>query len=1351
MPTPQPTNANEKLRKLFNKQFFGIAVLNDNESLSLRTTEQERRKSNYSIRDYQDLIFVIEQYSIKDNKTKDIRIANSDTYGYKAAEKYYIQSYPCVDDEDDNNSNESPVVTSKIIVRRDNDKRLVAAPQIFDIIMRYHLQAGHKKTASTHNLISEKYCNITFAMVKFYIEHCPTCIKHEKDKNRKKKEKGPGKAIISSGFRDRVQMDLINYERDPQIDVNGIIMRYLLVLKDHFTKFVWLRPIQRKDAKFVHHALRCLFHEIGFPLILHSDNGSEFVNKLIESFIEEESNSNTFMVNGAPRTPRVQGSVENINYHVQQCIEKTKDTLRSDDNPCPSWLECIPLTTSALNTTTCHGNDGLTPYRHVYTVDHKLDIHFPNEHTRAYASKNIFNFHKYIADPALKAKIETILKSDQLSVSSGTTSMPPSYIDIASTTKQDSINSEDVDSCPSIEKSINTESLTNNSVVAFHESTNPILDYDWSIVNPEGNTFEIATQFYVTQRSIRLGRKHMVPSLSAVLLLGSDYVLSSSNAMFKIIKGYLNDQQLMANLHHLIDPVDHLLIAQKAYYEYCKNTPNRWWENWLVETFFIMAIISSPMDAKKGIAYLRIPSVNNPTNGNIRNAIPDEIKNVISFAWKNHHYATIVYDLTNGELKVYDGLSNKNPAHGCKIWKNHIDYVIQRCHGQTILQAPNINITFPTTIGGLEFLQEDSFNCGPIACYVIWYYLNNLEAAQCIDTFSDGSVRHVVINKLYEWLLSKQDEIRSPSEYEDLAQCGAISQEENITVNDNDHDNLSELNEQIDYDKEILEQHCAQILLVSEYDGMRRAKKNKDTNSILRRKQNILSSTTNIGDIVSLHVHKKDRQDKIGKNLQAVVYAVSEEKAMGIKAITEHGIISWKHGEKERWIGMEYFHKTTTDLYLPAILAKYRSIILDGKFIPDLVNRVTIQAAYKKTFPPPQECKCKDNCIAECPCKIENRGCTRKCTCKGKCCIPDADIIPFDKLWVEKTLSNAIEDFRKGKRKFSTSNYRFSNDVSNTIEEGVEIVVQEVTNKILANIPVELSLDSSMTDVAPVQGDNNTLKMKEKENTLEEVSCDLSIQNGDNFKDIEELHVKNVTPVIERNGDVSLVLSFGIIKPRDTGLFHKVTNEIFIDGNVRHVVNDEKGFGFSIEIKSKIAFKNGEVQSFTSNEYSDNGDSFYYRVYGYWKRLEIIIDQNRYSISKHNLVTTNEDVPISEMVDFGKEEPKDAFEIWCEKSDKDSKLVRDKIDQYMDAIAEWDVKREEIKQEKSKRKAKSLREILQESESEEDEIMESDEDKIFESVEKEPRRSSRLQKKEQTKNTHQRKSVRTRKPNKRYL
>ena len=52
--------------------------------------------------------------------------------------------------------------------------------------------------------------------------------------------KGPGIAIKSNGICDQIQVDLIDYQNDPCKDHNGVLMRFLMVVKDHFTKFVWL-------------------------------------------------------------------------------------------------------------------------------------------------------------------------------------------------------------------------------------------------------------------------------------------------------------------------------------------------------------------------------------------------------------------------------------------------------------------------------------------------------------------------------------------------------------------------------------------------------------------------------------------------------------------------------------------------------------------------------------------------------------------------------------------------------------------------------------------------------------------------------------------------------------------------------------------------------------------------------------------------------------------------------------------------------------------------------------------------------------------------------------------------------
>jgi hypothetical protein len=81
-----------------------------------------------------------------------------------------------------------------------------------------------------------------------------------------------GKPIISIGFLTRVQMDLIDM-RSVQYEDS----KFILHVKDHFTKFSWLFALPTKEAKHVATNLRNIFYTSGPPKILQSDNGKEFV------------------------------------------------------------------------------------------------------------------------------------------------------------------------------------------------------------------------------------------------------------------------------------------------------------------------------------------------------------------------------------------------------------------------------------------------------------------------------------------------------------------------------------------------------------------------------------------------------------------------------------------------------------------------------------------------------------------------------------------------------------------------------------------------------------------------------------------------------------------------------------------------------------------------------------------------------------------------------------------------------------------------------------------------------------------------------------------------------------------
>ncbi|KAG8174583.1 hypothetical protein JTE90_005247 [Oedothorax gibbosus] len=57
--------------------------------------------------------------------------------------------------------------------------------------------------------------------------------------------------------------------------------KFIMVYQDHLTKFVLLRALRNKTAQEVVSQLVDIFFTCGAPCILHSDNGREFVNSLM--------------------------------------------------------------------------------------------------------------------------------------------------------------------------------------------------------------------------------------------------------------------------------------------------------------------------------------------------------------------------------------------------------------------------------------------------------------------------------------------------------------------------------------------------------------------------------------------------------------------------------------------------------------------------------------------------------------------------------------------------------------------------------------------------------------------------------------------------------------------------------------------------------------------------------------------------------------------------------------------------------------------------------------------------------------------------------------------------------------
>ena len=90
--------------------------------------------------------------------------------------------------------------------------------------------------------------------------------------------------------------------------------KYVLVIVDHFSRYVLLAPIQDKSAKSVAHALVTnLFCPYSTPRVLLSDNGADFRNSVLEEICIQFKIKQTFTVAYHPAS---NGLVERTNRKI---------------------------------------------------------------------------------------------------------------------------------------------------------------------------------------------------------------------------------------------------------------------------------------------------------------------------------------------------------------------------------------------------------------------------------------------------------------------------------------------------------------------------------------------------------------------------------------------------------------------------------------------------------------------------------------------------------------------------------------------------------------------------------------------------------------------------------------------------------------------------------------------------------------------------------------------------------------------------------------------------------------------------------------------------------------------------
>lgn len=165
-----------------------------------------------------------------------------------------------------------------------------------------------------------------------HVKRCPECQRI----NIARKGYHPLAAIYANLPGEHMAVDLAG-----PFPVESDGCRYLLVLVDVCTRFVFLRPIANKGALTVAKTLFDIFTTIGFPRVLQSDNGREFVNEAIQAMTEQMGVLHRLVT---PYHPRGNGVAEN---HVKTACNVIRKEIKGDK---ASWARHVHMTQLAMNT-----------------------------------------------------------------------------------------------------------------------------------------------------------------------------------------------------------------------------------------------------------------------------------------------------------------------------------------------------------------------------------------------------------------------------------------------------------------------------------------------------------------------------------------------------------------------------------------------------------------------------------------------------------------------------------------------------------------------------------------------------------------------------------------------------------------------------------------------------------------------------------------------------------------------------------------------------------------------------------------------------------------------------------------
>lgn len=233
------------------------------------------------------------------------------------------------------------------------------------IWFKHYGEKGHLRGIDkTWYAVRQHYRGIPRAFLLEYKKHCRHC-----QLDQRRQQDARIKPINVNLVWERHQGDLIDM-RKFQCTHEGKTWRWIFHLRDHFSRWSFLLPLEQKTAQGVLDALNSIYNVWGPPLIFQSDNGKEFTAEALSSALKARW-PKLQILNGRARHPQSQGSVERANAVVEELLRTLKRENASVIWADPAILASIAW---AMNTTYCAPIKG-TPYKCLFGFNPRLAEH----------------------------------------------------------------------------------------------------------------------------------------------------------------------------------------------------------------------------------------------------------------------------------------------------------------------------------------------------------------------------------------------------------------------------------------------------------------------------------------------------------------------------------------------------------------------------------------------------------------------------------------------------------------------------------------------------------------------------------------------------------------------------------------------------------------------------------------------------------------------------------------------------------------------------------------------------------------------------------------------------------------